>query len=155
MRNISPKIVLIALAILFGFQSHVNNPAQANVPGDQNSANEHSAPSFLKKWKNFFGGQSEIQKRENDKFIIYEINFEDQAPESLQVVAKDGLLRISGKIEQTSSDDRGNFRTSSRYVRQFSQSFPLPENVNEAKLELENRGLKVLVKIPKTSVVSI
>lgn len=86
-----------------------------------------------------------MKEREDDKYIYYEIDTENQTPKELKVNVQGGQLSITGKIEsKNESDDSSSFYSSS-----FHRSFPVPENVDADKMRMEQENNKIVLKFPK------
>jgi HSP20 family molecular chaperone IbpA len=98
-------------------------------------------------FQNRFGGGNvnEIKQREDDKYVYYDIDLNNQSPKELQVEVKDGQVNISGKFETKSQNGNENSVMSSS----FHRSFPVPPNVEADKFLTEQENNKIVLKFPK------
>jgi len=87
----------------------------------------------------------EFRVREDEKFVYYDLDFNGQVLEDLQVKLEDGQVSISGRLEMNNEGTGGGAVMSSS----FHRSFPVPENVIAEKFEIEQNGGKILIKFPK------
>lgn len=87
----------------------------------------------------------EIKRREDEKFVYYEIPIKGLKNEKLNVKVSDGQIHISGQTETKSDDGSSSaFLTSS-----FHRSFPVPSDVDANKVQLENTSNQLVIKFPK------
>lgn len=80
-----------------------------------------------------------VVRKEDDKFISYEINGVDAT--KLNTSVKDGYLTISGETRRESG--QASMQSS------FRRIFPLPSNVDAAKMETTSEKDKVILRFPK------
>lgn len=109
----------------------------------------HTGSGIFDSWfeKRFGGGNvEEITKREDNDFVYYDVKVSGLDQDKVKVSVSNGLISISGKTEKKS--DAGN--TSNYYSSTFNRSFPLPPNVEETKVQMEQEKDKVIIKFPKT-----
>jgi HSP20 family molecular chaperone IbpA len=78
-----------------------------------------------------------FQRREDAKFVYYEIPVKNLNKEKLKVRVADGQIDISGQTEDAYSSSR------------FRQSFPVPAEVDAQKVQMENTADKLIIKFPK------
>jgi HSP20 family molecular chaperone IbpA len=101
---------------------------------------------MLRNFGGFDGMDSgDLKEREDDKFVYFDIEFNGQTPENLQVKVEDGQVAILGKLEMNSGGGSGGAAMSSS----FHRSFPVPENVIGEKFEIEQEGSKIVIRFPK------
>jgi len=94
-----------------------------------------------------FGGGSvgDIKRREDDKFVYYDISVDGLKPEKLKVQVEAGQLTISGQVEKKSTQgDSNSFFSSS-----FHRSLPVPSDVDASKVQMEQNSNKLTVKFPR------
>ncbi len=90
-------------------------------------------------------GAGDVESREDDKFVYYDISIPGVDPKNLQVTIENGQLSISGKSEQK-SDDTGN---GVYYSSQFHRTFPVPPETDSDKVQVESGKDKITLKFPK------
>lgn len=89
-----------------------------------------------------FGGLvDDIAKREEENAVVYEVRVPDVVSTSVQVSASDGKVTITGQTMKPLLDGEA---TSS-----FKRVFPVPENVDESRVEIQHEKNKVILKFPK------
>lgn len=92
---------------------------------------------------------SDIAEREDDQYVYYDITVPDLNATSINTKISDGYLTITGTIEKKSSDDEENSGMQSVFHSTFNRTVPLPENVDEDKMEMVPEKDKVVLKFPK------
>ena len=101
-----------------------------------------------------FGGGTadDISEREDDSFVYYDIQVDDVKLNSIKTKVNEGYITITGTAEKEadseSQDDR--FSTRSIFKSSFNRTFPLPENVDQNKMQLLTEKDKIILKFPKT-----
>ena len=102
-----------------------------------------------------FGGGTvdDIAKREDDEFVYYDIKINDLNSTSVNTKIENGYITITGTIEKKSrSDDKkddGGFSSQSVFKSTFNRTFPLPEHVDQNKMEMVPEKDKIVLKFPK------
>lgn len=102
-----------------------------------------------------FGGGSvdDIAKREDDDFVYYDIKVNDLNSTSVNTKIENGYITITGTVEKKSgSDDKkddSGFSLQSIYKSTFNRTFPLPEHVDQDKMEMIPEKDKIVLKFPK------
>lgn len=102
-----------------------------------------------------FGGGSvdDIAKREDDDFIYYDIKIHDLNSTSIDTKIENGYITITGTVEKkNAADDKKDdvgFSAQSIFKSTFNRTFPLPENVDQNKMEMLPEKDKVVLKFPK------
>lgn len=98
-------------------------------------------------YKRKFGGGNagEIQKREDDKFVYYDVAIDGLDKNKLNVKVVDGQITISGRQEKKSEE--GN--TGTYFSSSFHRSFPLPLGVDGNDVQMEQNKGKLVVKFAK------
>jgi HSP20 family molecular chaperone IbpA len=95
----------------------------------------------------FEGGAGEVESREDDKFVYYDISIPGVDPNKLQVSIENGQLTVSGRSEQKSDDSsQGAY-----YSSQFHRTLPVPPNTDPDKVRVENSKDKITLMFPKIS----
>ncbi|MDR4503930.1 MAG: Hsp20/alpha crystallin family protein [Candidatus Scalindua sp.] len=100
--------------------------------------------------KRFGGGKpGDIQTREDEDFVYYDVVIKDLSNKKIDIKVEDGQIRISGTIE-TRSDNKEKDATSSQfYSSTFHRSFPVPNGVDGDRVQMEQEGEKMIIKFPK------
>lgn len=94
------------------------------------------------------GGVEEISKREDDKYVYYDIKLPNIEGSSVKTNVENGYLTITGEVKKSTGQEKeGKIR--SLYQSSFRRTFPLPENVDGDKMEMENQKDKLVLKFPK------
>lgn len=102
-----------------------------------------------------FGGGSvdDIAKREDDDFVYYDIKIHDLNSTSIDTKIENGYITITGTVEKKNgADDKKDdvgFSPQSIFKSTFNRTFPLPENVDQNKMEILPEKDKVVLKFPK------
>ncbi len=102
-----------------------------------------------------FGGGSvdDIAKREDDDFVYYDIKIHDLNSTSIDTKIENGYITITGTVEKKNgADDKKDdvgFSPQSIFKSTFNRTFPLPENVDQNKMEMLPEKDKVVLKFPK------
>lgn len=103
--------------------------------------------SLFDSWygKRFGGAAAEITKREDDKFVYYDVSVKGLEANKLNAKVENGQIEISGEINQKTEDlgQRSEMRSS------FHRSFPAPPNVDPNKVQMEQQKEKLVLKFPK------
>jgi HSP20 family molecular chaperone IbpA len=94
-----------------------------------------------------FGGGSvgDISRRDDDKYVYYDIAVRGLKQEKVNVRVEDGQITISGQVENKSDDEGTQSFTSSS----FHRSFPVPDGVDPNKVQMEQAKDKLVVRFPK------
>lgn len=103
-----------------------------------------SLPSFLTGDQVTNSGY-EILEREDADHFYYDIKVGDLNSTSINTDIKDGQITISGTTERKNSEEQAQ----SYFKSSFKQSFPLPENVDQNKMQMLTEENKVILKFPK------
>lgn len=101
-----------------------------------------------------FGGGTinDISEREDENSVYYDIKVDDMNSTSISTKIEDGYITITGTTEKKSgSDDKENdgFSAQSVYKSSFNRKFPLPEQVDENKMQMMSEKDKIVLKFPK------
>lgn len=110
--------------------------------------NQDEGGGLFDSWyqKRFGGGRAgDITQREDDHYIYYDVSVQGLKPEKVNVKVENGQLSIYGQVEKK-SDEAGS---SSYFSSSFHRSFPVPPNVESAKLQIEQKENMLIVKLPK------
>lgn len=91
-----------------------------------------------------FGGGSikDIKKREDENFLYYDVDLPGLAGASLKTDVTDGYLTITGEINKSNGNN-------SHYRSTFRRTFPLPDNIDIDKMEIDSQKDRVTLKFPK------
>ncbi|MEN0059796.1 MAG: Hsp20 family protein [Bdellovibrio sp.] len=112
----------------------------------------HSMTNPFDSWfSDKFGGGTvnDISKREDDNFVYYDIKIEDLNSTSINTKIENGYITITGTVEKKSGSDGEESSSQSIYKSTFNRTFPLPENVDENKMEMTPEKNKITLKFPK------
>ena len=95
-----------------------------------------------------FGGGNvkDITKKEDDRFVYFEITLAGLEGESLKTSVENGYVTISGEVR---GESKGVGAIQSIYRSSFRRSFPLPENIDSAGMQVESEKDKLILKFPK------
>jgi HSP20 family molecular chaperone IbpA len=101
-----------------------------------------------------FGGGTvnDISKREDDKSVYYDIKVDDLNSTSINTKVENGYITITGTTEKKSSSgdkESNDFSAKSVYKSTFNRTFPLPEQVDENKMQMTSEKDKIVLKFPK------
>jgi HSP20 family molecular chaperone IbpA len=96
---------------------------------------------------------SGITKREDDNSVYYDIQVDDIKSTSIQTKVQNGYITIIGKTKKSGSTDKNNekdrFLERSVYTSTFNRSFPLPEHIDQNKMQMTSEDDKIILKFPK------
>ncbi len=98
------------------------------------------------------GNSNDIAEREDAGFVYYDIKIADLDATSINTKVENGYLTISGTIEKKTGDGSGGgngFSAQTIFKSSFNRTFPLPEEVDAAKMEMTSEKDKVILKFPK------
>jgi len=102
-----------------------------------------------------FGGGSinDISKREDNDFVYYDIKIDDVNTTSINTKVENGYITVFGTIEKkdTSGNDKegSGFSAQSFYKSTFNRTFPLPDHVDQNKMQMVSERDKIILKFPK------
>lgn len=103
---------------------------------------------FEKFFKNGVPGNTpELKQSEDANTVTYEITIRGLAEEKVSVNVSNGMIRISGKTEVSQRDARSGVFNQS--VSSFERSFPVPENVDEQSLQIQQEKNKLILRFTK------
>ena len=95
-------------------------------------------------------GNSEVELKinefEDDKYKIISFESPGLDKDGININIEKGMIQLSGKVKKTHTDGQ----TQSISIRSFAQSLPVPQGVDESKVEFENSTDKVILKFPKS-----
>lgn len=114
----------------------------------KNFPQPNGAGSPFDSWfeKKFGGGSvAELNQREDDKFVYYDIAIQGLAENKVKVNVSDGQVEISGEV--TKKSESGN--QASVFTSTFHRSIPVPVGVDANKAELNQEKDRIVVKFPK------
>jgi HSP20 family molecular chaperone IbpA len=113
--------------------------------------NDSNGGIFDSWFKNKFGGgePGDIQIREDEDFVYYDVIIKDLSDQKLKILVEDGQIKISGTVEKKSGDTCKNGSSRQFSSSTFHRSFPAPQGVDSTKAEMEHDGDKIIIKLPK------
>ncbi|MCR4312874.1 MAG: Hsp20 family protein, partial [Candidatus Roizmanbacteria bacterium] len=112
---------------------------------------DDSGEIFDSWFKNRFGGgePGDIQTREDEDFVYYDVVIKDLSNKKLDIKVEDGQIKISGTVEKRSDDKGKNTNSSKFYSSTFHRSFPVPYGVDSDRVQMEQDDDKIIIKLPK------
>jgi len=98
-----------------------------------------------------FGGGSvnDISKREDDDFVYYDIQVSDLDSTTINTKVENGYIIITGSVEKKSSPSDEDDTTQGIFRSTFKREFPLPDHVDQNKMETLYDKNKIILKFPK------
>lgn len=98
-----------------------------------------------------FGGGSvdDIAQREDDGFVYYDIKIRDLKSTSVNTKVENGYITITGTFEKRDGTDESSAASESIYKSTFRRTFPLPDLIEQDKMEMIPEKDKVVLKFPK------
>ena len=147
MKKIAPKIFIFALIVSgLGLQSFNVSLLKPFKDVLSQELYEHSAPQFSSDTFDF-----KLLKEDDQKFV-YKLTIKPSGLQSLQMVARDGVLTIAGKIVNKAKKNAKNLASVHTLPFRFSQNFLLPENIDDQSLKYSQESNQFLVSFNKRSV---
>lgn len=116
------------------------------------SGSDNSDGGIFDSWfKQKFGGgdPGDVQMREDDDFVYYDVIIKNLSDQKLDIRVEGGQIKISGTIEKETGDKSKNRGSRQFSSSTFRRSFPVPSGVDSTKAEMEHDGDKVIIKFPK------
>lgn len=103
-------------------------------------------------FSNKFGGGTinDISKREDDEYVYYDIKVDDLNSTSINTKIENGYVTITGTVEKKSGSSEQDSSAQSIFKSSFNRTFPLPENVDQNKMQMVPEKDMVVLKFPKT-----
>lgn len=117
------------------------------------SRNSAKSNPFDSWFSDKFGGGTvnDVSKREDDNFVYYDIKVGDLSSASINTKIEKGYINISGTQEKKSTESKDSDSSSqSIFKSAFSRTFPIPNNVDQGKMQMLTEKDKVILKFPKT-----
>jgi HSP20 family molecular chaperone IbpA len=110
----------------------------------------HQGPQINKfdNWfsKRFGGGSvDEIEMKDLENSIRYEIKLEDVKKDELKIDIQNGHITIKGTQKSNSSDEGAKIF----YQKSFQRTFPIPPGVDQKKAKIYQEKNKLIVEFPK------
>ncbi len=92
-----------------------------------------------------------LDMEERDNAYIVKVDLPGMDKDSINIEIKDGQLIISGEKRSEYEEDNksGNYYRRERSVGYFSRVIPLPDDVNEEKINAEYKNGVLMVTLPK------
>ncbi len=123
---------------------------QAEMEKAFNSMNSQFA--MIPEFKDFFSDMTiapSIDMKElKDRYEI-KVNIPGSDKNSINISAKDGILRIEAKTERKVDEKRDNFIRKEIYSGSFLREIPLPNDANAEKLKSSYKDGVLSITIPK------
>lgn len=101
-----------------------------------------------------FGGGSvnDITKREDNDFVYYDIQVDDVNTTSIDTKIENGYITITGSLEKKNQSSDSENPAQSVFKSTFNRTFPLPEHVDQNKMQMIPEKDKIVLKFPKLKV---
>ncbi len=98
-------------------------------------------------------GINEVSKREDRRYVYYDINVGNAKSMAINTKIKDGYITITGtrekKTTSTRSRDNNKVASESFFKSMFSRTFPLPADVYANKMKVLRGKNKIVLRFPK------
>ena len=153
-------LILVSLSFVFAQQNTEDDPFRDmdNVRKmfkrffDDPSSEEHKLFDNLFNelyWKQFGGSVGEIKKREDDKFVYYEVEIEGMDENAVNIKVEEGRIYITGKVRIEKKSESKNVKSSRKYISNFSRTIPVPDYVDPDRVQTETKENMIILKFPK------
>lgn len=112
----------------------------------------HSMSNPFDSWfSDKFGGGTidDISKREDGDFVYYDIQVDDINATSINTKIENGYITITGSLEKKSQSAENDNSSKSAFKSTFNRTFPLPEHVDQNKMEMIPEKDKIILRFPK------
>lgn len=98
-----------------------------------------------------FGGGTinDITKREDNDFVYYDVQVDDVNATSINTKIENGFITITGSLEKKSQSSDNDNSAQSVFKSTFNRTFPLPEHVDQNKMQMTPEKDKIVLKFPK------
>lgn len=98
-----------------------------------------------------FSGRTvnDISRREDNDFVYYDIQVDDLKSTSINTKIENGYITISGSLEKKSQSSEEDSSAQSIFKSTFNRTFPLPDQVDQDKMQMIPEKDKVVLKFPK------
>ncbi len=92
-----------------------------------------------------------VQNQFVDKGDVYELvtNIPESKENHIDVKTENGIMSVTAKIVQKQENKTGHSITTSRSVRMYQQSTPLPQDADENSLKVAYKNGKLVISISK------
>jgi len=102
-------------------------------------------------FSNKFGGGTvnDISRREDNEFVYYDIQLGDLNETSINTKIENGYITISGSLEKKVHSSEEDNSAQGIFKSTFNRTFPLPEHVDQDKMQMIPEKDKVVLKFPK------
>ncbi len=97
----------------------------------------------------FSGPINEISKREDSEFVYYDIQVENLNETSVETKIENGYITILGSLEKKDQTLEKDESAQSIFKSTFKRTFPLPEHIDQDKMQMIPEKDKVVLKFPK------
>ncbi len=114
--------------------------------------NRHSMSNPFDSWfSDKFGGGTinDISKREDNDFVYYDIQVNDVNATSINTKIENGYITITGSLEKKSQSSDNDNSIQGVFKSTFNRTFPLPEHVDQNKMQMTPEKDKIVLKFPK------
>ncbi|MFN3455365.1 MAG: Hsp20 family protein [Pseudobdellovibrio sp.] len=115
-------------------------------------AGRHSKSNPFDSWfSDKFGGGTiyDISKREDGDFVYYDVQVDYLNATSINTKIENGYITITGSLEKKSESSENDSSTQSVFKSTFNRTFPLPEHVDQNKMQMVPEKDKIILKFPK------
>jgi HSP20 family molecular chaperone IbpA len=138
-----PKVVHAAQNIYAGeSEDHFENVVEDIEEDIQNFMAKRGLPSHT---DNSLAG---IEQREDDKFVYIDVKVDNVESTAINTRIDNGQVSVTGSVERKGADPFEE----SVFQSTFHKSFPVPENVDANKMEIDTDQNRYVLKFPKVKV---
>jgi HSP20 family molecular chaperone IbpA len=151
-------VLLGAGAVSFGTRyENLRAERHPNVKTDVSKSDDFFADDFFKMQErmmkhfdqgaqfHFDSGTPEINQREDDHYVYYDVSLQGVDPKDVNLKIENGEVSLSGKTKKTVK----NGDSESAFESTFHREFPVPDQVDEQKVQIDQAQDKLIVKFPK------
>ncbi len=85
---------------------------------------------------------------ETEKYILFSLDLPGMKEKDINIEVKDSVLSISGERKKEFSEDSKNY--TGRHYGFFRQSFRIPKNVDQDKIEADYTNGELKIALPKS-----
>lgn len=138
---------------------HFKNPAPVNLDSvfddfynDDFFGRAHDPFEQMRQMRSTFGGgdAGEVKRREDKDFVYYDIGIKGIDKKNFNFKIADGQISISGQAENKSEESG----TGTYFSSSFHRSFPVPQDVDAKRVQVEQDKDLVTLKFPRVSAAS-
>jgi HSP20 family molecular chaperone IbpA len=91
----------------------------------------------------------DIHESEDSEYKYIQISGSGVNPKDIDVEIAEGMIHISGVVEENKNKDQNGLMAQSSFRSQFRQSFNVPDGVEESGVKIEGDESKIVIKFPR------